>query len=64
MIARARTASAIRFRPELHDRLVAEADARETSINWLVNQACEFFLDRLIPADEIVYTRDAAGGAS
>lgn len=53
-----RTATAIRLKPELHDRLKAEATARDVSINFLVNKACEFFLDRLIPVDEMKWTRE------
>lgn len=49
--------TAIRFPPELHERLREAADDRDVSINWLVVRACEDFLPRLLPADEIVWTR-------
>ena len=47
MSAPARVATAIRFRPDV-------------SVNWLVNRAVEQFLPRLIPADEIQWTRDGS----
>lgn len=52
-----RTASAIRFSPELHDRLQAAAEERDVSVNWLVNRAVADFLERLIPVDEWRITR-------
>jgi predicted HicB family RNase H-like nuclease len=54
----ARTSTAIRLKPDLHERLVEEAAARDVSINFLVNKACAFFLDRLIPVDEMQWTRE------
>jgi len=53
-----RTSTAIRLKPELHERLSAEGAARDVSINFLVNKAVEFFLDRLIPVDEMQWTRE------
>lgn len=58
MSAKPRTATAIRFVPEVHARLVAESDARDMSINLIVNRAVAFYLDRLIPVDEIQWTRE------
>ncbi len=55
----ARTATAIRFKDETHTRLVEAADERDVSINFIVNKACEYYLDRLIPANEINWTREA-----
>lgn len=52
-----RTSTAIRFRADLYERLVAAADERDVSINWLVNRAIEDFLPRLIPIDEMKWTR-------
>ena len=49
---------AVRMPPELHERLVAEAEDREVSANWMMNRAIEEFLDRLIPTDELRWTRD------
>lgn len=57
-MARPRLTTAIRFPLELHDRLLAAADERDVSINYLVNKACSDFLDRLLPVDEIRWTRD------
>jgi predicted transcriptional regulator len=53
-----RTATAIRFDPEVYDRLVEAADERDVSINWLVNRAVADFLPRLLPLDEIRWTRE------
>ncbi len=49
----ARVTTAIRFHPEVHERLHAEADAREVSLNWLVNRIISEGLERLVPLDEI-----------
>lgn len=53
-----KSATAIRFPEELHERLRAAADERHFSINFMVVKAVEDFLDRLIPADELKLTRD------
>lgn len=53
-----RTATAIRFPEDLHDRLRTAAGERDLSINYLVVKAVEDFLGRLIPADELRLTRD------
>lgn len=47
----------IRFEPGIHTRLTEAAADREVSINFLVNRACAAFLDELIPADEMQWTR-------
>ena len=52
-----RTTTAIRFPEPLHGQLKAAAEEREMSINFLVVKACEEFVDKLLPADEIRYTR-------
>jgi len=52
-----RTSTGIRFMPDTHARLVKAAEERDVTVNWLVNRACEDFLDRLIPVDEIRWTR-------
>lgn len=62
-MSRATTATAIRFEPEIHERLEAAAKDHDRSINWLVNRACEHFLDRLVPASEITLTREHGGAA-
>jgi predicted HicB family RNase H-like nuclease len=53
----ARVSTAIRWPPELHARLKAEAEDRDLSINWLVVRACEEFLDHLLPKDEVRWTK-------
>lgn len=54
---RDRTSTGVRFDPALHARLVEAAEEREVSVNWLVNRAVADYLDRLLPADQIVWTR-------
>ena len=53
-----KSATAIRFPEELHERLRAAADERHYSINFMVVKAVEDFLERLIPADQLKLTRD------
>lgn len=55
-----RVTTAIRFDPAVLERLHVEADARDVSVNWLVNRAIEEFLPRLVPADRLLLTRDPA----
>lgn len=62
MSARARTATAIRFEPELHNSLVEYVDALGVSINWLVNQAVREYLASLPPTDQVAIKIVAAGG--
>jgi len=42
----------------MHAALTQAAADRDVSLNWMVNRAVEDFLSRLIPADEIRWTRD------
>lgn len=58
-----RTSTAVRFPPELHKRLEVAADERDVSLNWVVNRACEEFLERLIPVEEMRWTRDHPASA-
>ena len=58
-----RSATAIRFPTELLEQLHKAADERDVSVNWLVNRAVADFLPRLLPVDEIVWTRPS-GAAS
>lgn len=58
-----RTATAIRFPEELHERLRIAADKRDFSINYLVVRAVDHSLGRLIPADELELTRDSSSDA-
>lgn len=52
-----RTNTAVRFPPAVHERLQEAADERGLTMNYLVVKAVEEFLDHLIPADEIRFTR-------
>jgi predicted HicB family RNase H-like nuclease len=52
-----RTATAVRFDPDVHQRLTAAAEERDLSMNWLVNRAVREFLEHLIPDDELMLTR-------
>lgn len=54
---RNRTSTGVRFERDLHARLVAAADERHVAVNFLVNRAVEEFLDRIIPVDEMQWTR-------
>lgn len=54
----AKSATAIRFPEELHERLRIAADERNHSINFMVVKAVEDFLDRLIPVNELKLVRD------
>lgn len=53
-----RTTTAIRFAPELHAELERAAIERDVSMNFLVNKAVAEFVKRLIPVDEMVWTRE------
>lgn len=50
--------TAIRLPKSVHDELREAAEDRDLSINFLVIKACEDFLRRLLPPDEIRMTRD------
>lgn len=52
-----RTATAIRFPPELHAALTKAAAERDVSVNWLVVKAVADFLPRLLPVEEMRWTR-------
>jgi predicted HicB family RNase H-like nuclease len=49
-----RVTTAIRLPESLHDRLRAEADARQVSVNYLVTHALADYLARLVPAHDAV----------
>lgn len=57
---RPRTTTAVRFPPDIHAALVEAAEERDVSINWLVNRAVAEFLPRLIPVEEMLWTRPVA----
>lgn len=52
-----RVNTAIRIHPDIYEKLKAEAEAREVSINYLVNAALKDFLPRLIPLNEFTLVR-------
>jgi uncharacterized protein (DUF1778 family) len=56
--ARARTATAIRFDPDIHDQLVVAAEARGVSVNFLVNAALRHALPLLVPPDQVRWFAD------
>ncbi|MDP8930870.1 MAG: toxin-antitoxin system HicB family antitoxin [Actinomycetota bacterium] len=49
-----RVTTAIRIPASLHDRLRDAASQRDVSVNYLVIKALDDFLERLVPADEVV----------
>ena len=53
---RGRHSTAIRFDPDVYDRLVAESEARMASINWVVNRLVAEGLDRIIPVEDMRLT--------
>ena len=53
----ARIQSGYRISPELHEALQAAAAERDVSVNWLMTKALEDYLPRLLPADQIKWTR-------
>lgn len=58
-----RSATAIRFPTEMLEALHKAADERDVSVNWLVNRAVADFLPRLLPVDEVVWTRPTASSS-
>jgi predicted transcriptional regulator len=48
----------MRFNPDLVERMEQAADERAVSFNWLVEKACNDFMNRLIPIDEVKWVRD------
>lgn len=52
-----RRATAVRLPPGLHDRLRAEAAARQVSANLLVEHAIAEYLDRLPSVDRLTDAR-------
>ena len=54
---KARTATAIRFPEELHEKLRAAAEAYRLPLNYLVVKVMEEFLEDMIPPSELRLTR-------
>lgn len=52
-----RSATALRFDAATYERLKAASEDHGLSMNWLVNRAVEDYLDRLLPASEVRFTR-------
>lgn len=48
-----RIATAIRFDPELHSKLIEYSDTLDVSINWLVNQAVKQYFETVPPIDNV-----------
>ena len=48
----------IRVTPSLDEALTKAANERGVSVNWLVNNALDDFLSRLLPPDKIRITHD------
>lgn len=46
----------VRLPPELLKQLQATAEERDVSVNLLINRACQDFLRRLVPIDEVLGT--------
>jgi predicted HicB family RNase H-like nuclease len=44
----------IRMEPKLHEKLVSSAIERDISSNLLINKAIEYYLDHLIPVDDLI----------
>ncbi len=55
-----RSATAIRFPPELHDQLRNASEAHHLPVNYLVVKAVEEFLEDLLPPEELRLTRHGA----
>ncbi len=47
----------MRIPDELYERLRVASEDHDVAVNWLVVKAITEFLDRLIPADEMKWTR-------
>jgi predicted HicB family RNase H-like nuclease len=52
-----RMTTAIRFPTEMHEQLKQAAEDRDVSINFLVVKAIEEFLPKLVPVDEMKWTK-------
>lgn len=53
-----RVTTALRMPKELQDRLHAAASERDVSANLLAVRAIADYLDRLVPTDELLVTRE------
>jgi predicted DNA-binding protein len=55
-----RSATAIRFPTEMHERLRQASDEHHLPVNYLVVKAVEEFLENLLPPTELRLTRRTA----
>ena len=53
----ARTATAIRFPEDLHERLRSAAEGYGLPLNYLVVKVMEEFLEDMIPPEELRFTK-------
>lgn len=53
-----RSSTGIRMSPELHERLRKACEERDVTMNWMTCRAIEYYLDRLIPVEEIKWVKD------
>jgi len=61
-MSKQRSATAIRFPPELHERLRLAAEAHGLPINFMVNKAVVELLDNLVEPHELRLTRRSSNG--
>ncbi len=60
MAIQERSATAIRFPPEMHERLRQASEEHGLPVNYLVVKAVEEFLENLLPPTELRLTRRQA----
>lgn len=53
-----RISTQIRLHPDVYEALRVTAEEREVSMNSLVEKAVAYYIARLIPVDEMIWTRD------
>lgn len=61
---RGRHSTAIRFDPDVYERVAAEAEARTVSINWIVNRLVVEGLERIVPVEDMWLTRSPTDNGS
>lgn len=54
-----RVTTAVRLPEDLHQRLKDAAEERDVSVNLIVTKAVAQYLDGLLPADEVLVTRQS-----
>jgi predicted HicB family RNase H-like nuclease len=54
----ARIATCARLPKDVHEALRIAAEDRGVSMNWLICRAVAEYLDRLVPVEEMLLTRD------